>query len=80
MQNYLKTVNHPTLPELVHRTFWVSDMAWTADGLLLVCMTKRGSLMILPRFGPPLRLIARGCSIEMGPTHFLPLHPLITVM
>lgn len=62
-----------------HRTFWIADMSWTSDGLLLVCITKRGGMFILPRFGPPITLIARGCSIEIGPKLFLPLHPLITI-
>ena len=54
-------------------------MAWLADGLLLACITKRGSLIILPRFGRPLKLITHGHSLDMGPTVSLPLHPLITV-
>ena len=33
---------------LYFRSYWVSDMVWLADGLLLACMTKRGSLVILP--------------------------------
>ena len=54
-------------------------MAWLADGLLLACITKRGSLVILPRFGHPLKLVTRGHSSDMGPATFLPVHPLITV-
>ena len=57
----------------------MSDMIWLADGLLLACMTKRGSLIILPRFGRPLKLITHGHSLDMGPAIFLPIHPLITV-
>lgn len=62
------------------RTYWIADMMWTADGLLLACMTKRGSLMILPRFGQPMQLVTQGCSLDMGPSYSLPLHPLITVV
>ena len=54
-------------------------MAWSADGLFVACMTKRGCLLLLPRFGPPLRLVTHGCSLDMGPLTHLPLHPLITV-
>lgn len=58
----------------------MSDMAWLADGLLLACITKRGSLVILPRFGRPLMLVTHGHSpLDVGPAVFLPLHPLVTV-
>ena len=55
-------------------------MAWTADGLLLVCIIKRGSLFILPCMGRPLELVTRGCSLDMGPATLLPLHPRISYM
>ena len=55
-------------------------MVWTADGLLLVCMTRRGCLVVLPRFGPPLRLITSGCDMDMEPTQFLTFHPLIIAL
>ena len=64
----------------VYRTFWITSVAWSADGLLLACMTCRGCLIVLPRFGPPLKLVTSGCGLDMGPTQFLPLHPLITVV
>ena len=61
----------------------MSDMAWLADGLLLACITKRGSLVVLPRFGQPLKLVTHGNqspqALDVGPAVFLPLHPLITV-
>ena len=62
----------------MYRSWWVSSLGWSGDGVLLAAMTNRGSLLLLPRFGPPLTLIASGCGLELGPTHFLPLHPLIT--
>ena len=62
------------------RTYWIADMAWSADGLLLICVTRRGCLMIMPQFGRPLKLVIHGCSLDMGPNYFLPLHPLITVV
>ena len=55
-------------------------MAWTADGLLLVCIIKRGSLLILPCMGRPLQLVTCGCSLDMGPSILLPLHPRISYM
>ena len=55
-------------------------MAWTADGLLLVCIIKRGSLLILPCMGRPLELVTRGYSLDMGPAILLPLHPRISYM
>ena len=58
-------------------------MAWLADGLLLACITKRGSLVVLPRFGQPLKLVTHDDqspqSLDVGSAVFLPLHPLITV-
>ena len=54
-------------------------MSWVADGLFLACMTKRGCLLILPRFGQPIKLVTYGCSVEMGPISHLPPPPLITV-
>lgn len=62
------------------RTYWIVEMSWTADGLLLACITKRGCLLIIPRFGQALRLIAQGCSVDLGPCTHLPVHPLITVV
>ena len=61
------------------RTYWIASMSWTADGLFLACMTKRGCLVIFPRLGQPLKLITHGCSLDMGPNTFLSLHPLITI-
>jgi hypothetical protein len=77
------SVSSPVYPksneDMTGRTFWVTSLEWSGDGLLLAAMTRRGCLLLLPRFGPPLRLIASGCGLEMGPAYFLPLHPLITV-
>ena len=69
-----------TVNMLLSRTYWIADMAWSADGLLVVCVTRRGSLMIAPRFGRPVKLLARGCSLGVEFCYCLPLHPLITVM
>lgn len=60
------------------RSYWISDMSWTPDSLFLVCMLKRGSLIIMTCLGELMTLITYGCSIEFGPAEFIPLHPLIT--
>ena len=65
--------------EYCYRTYWITSLAWSGDGLFLAAMTRRGCLVVLPRFGHPLKLITTGCNVDMGPTQFLPLHPLITV-
>ena len=57
------------------RRYWIADMSWTSDGLLLVCVLKQGSL-----YGQPMKLITHGCSMDMGPAYFLPLHPLISIV
>ncbi|XP_068106773.1 ciliogenesis and planar polarity effector 1 isoform X4 [Hyperolius riggenbachi] len=66
------------IPSRYLRSYWVGDMAWTADSLFLVCMLKRGSLLLLTRLGELLTLTTSGCSVEFGPAEFIPLHPLIT--
>ncbi|KAK7482661.1 hypothetical protein BaRGS_00026070 [Batillaria attramentaria] len=61
------------------RQYWVSDMAWTSDSLFLACILANGSSALLSRLGEPLAITTHGCSVEMGPAYFLPIHPLITV-
>ncbi|XP_064607182.1 ciliogenesis and planar polarity effector 1-like isoform X2 [Liolophura sinensis] len=61
------------------RDYWIADLAWTADGLFLTFMTRHGCLGVAPRLGEPLPLQSSGCSLDMGPTYYLPLHPLIAV-
>ncbi|XP_051784537.1 ciliogenesis and planar polarity effector 1-like [Erpetoichthys calabaricus] len=62
---------------LVHRSYWVSDMAWTCNDLYLACLLKRGALLFLSRLGDLLTLTTYGCSVEFGPAQYIPLHPLI---
>ncbi|XP_063817208.1 ciliogenesis and planar polarity effector 1 isoform X2 [Pseudophryne corroboree] len=66
------------IPSRLLRSYWVGDMAWTADSLFLACMLKRGSLLLLTHTGELLTLTTSGCSVEFGPAEFIPLHPLIT--
>ena len=61
------------------RWFWVSDMAWTFDDLFVACVLRQGSFCMLTRLGEPLVIETYGCSVEMGPKPFLPLHPLVYV-
>ncbi|XP_071480022.1 ciliogenesis and planar polarity effector 1-like, partial [Diadema antillarum] len=69
---------HPSAAQV--KTYWVSDLSWTHDSLFVVCITKRGSVAILPRLGEPILLQIEGCSVEHPPAHFLPLLSLVTVM
>ncbi|KAJ0057135.1 hypothetical protein NL108_002064, partial [Boleophthalmus pectinirostris] len=66
------------IPSKYIRSYWVGCVSWSADGLLLACVLKRGSLLILARLGGILTLSTSGCNIDFGPAHFLPLHPLVT--
>uniref|UniRef100_UPI00358F770E ciliogenesis and planar polarity effector 1 n=1 Tax=Myxine glutinosa TaxID=7769 RepID=UPI00358F770E len=59
-------------------SYWVGDVAWSCDGVILACMLRRGALLLLSRLGEPLTLTTHGCSVEFGPAEFLPLHPLVT--
>lgn len=60
------------------RSYWVGSVSWSPGGLFLGCMLKRGSLLVLLRLGGLLSLTSSGCSVDFGPAHFLPLHPLVT--
>lgn len=63
---------------LPFRSYWVASVSWSPGGLFLACVLKRGSLLMLCRLGGLLTLTSTGCSVEFGPAHFLPLHPLVT--
>ena len=60
-------------------SYAVLDMEWTSDDLFLVCVTGQGSMCVLTRLGEPVLLHTQGCSMEMGPKLYLPLHPIIVV-
>ncbi|XP_064625487.1 uncharacterized protein LOC135486550 isoform X2 [Lineus longissimus] len=61
------------------RSYWLADLKWTSDDLFVACISKNGSLCILTRLGEPVHIQTHGCSVELGPAPYLPLHPLITV-
>lgn len=60
------------------RSWWVADMSWTRDSLLVLCITRRGSVAILSKLGEPMEICTEGCSLHTGPALFLPLHPKIS--
>lgn len=60
------------------RSYWVGSVSWSVGGLFLACVLKRGSLLMVCRLGGLLTLTSSGCSVDFGPAHFLPLHPLVT--
>ncbi|KAL8600713.1 hypothetical protein ACOMHN_057303 [Nucella lapillus] len=61
------------------KTYWVKDVAWLCDSLFVACLLSNGSAALLSRLGEPLAIATYGCSMDMGPAYFLPLHPLISV-
>ncbi|XP_053501766.1 ciliogenesis and planar polarity effector 1 isoform X4 [Ictalurus furcatus] len=67
-----------SIPPKYVRSYWVSCVSWTPEGLYLACILKRGSVLMLARLGGLVSLSTSGCDIEFGPAHFLPLHPLVT--
>ncbi|KAM4875930.1 ciliogenesis and planar polarity effector 1 [Thomomys bottae] len=69
---------NPMVPATLLRSYWVGDISWTHNSLFLACVLKRGSLVVLTCLGELLTLVTFGCSIELGPAEFIPLHPLIT--
>ncbi|XP_034565265.1 ciliogenesis and planar polarity effector 1 isoform X2 [Notolabrus celidotus] len=66
------------IPSKYIRSYWVGSVSWSPGGLFLACVLKRGSLLMLSRLGGLLTLSSSGCSVDFGPAHFLPLHPLVT--
>ncbi|XP_062905717.1 ciliogenesis and planar polarity effector 1 isoform X1 [Mobula hypostoma] len=60
------------------RSYWVGGVSWTHDALFLICILKRGSVLLLSRLGELMTLTTFGSSVEFGPAEFIPLHPLIT--
>jgi hypothetical protein len=63
----------------IGRIWWIADMKWTSDGLFIVAITKRGSLVIFPRMSSPIMFSTSGCSLDMGPETHMAIHPLIVV-
>ncbi|XP_028394275.1 uncharacterized protein LOC114518472 [Dendronephthya gigantea] len=61
------------------RTWWVSDISWTTDSLLLIGITRNGALFITSKLGEPVKLVTTGHGMNLGPSLFLSLHPRITV-
>ncbi|XP_072309627.1 ciliogenesis and planar polarity effector 1 [Eucyclogobius newberryi] len=66
------------IPSKYIRSYWVGCVSWSAGGLFLACVLKRGSLLMLARLGGLLTLSTCGCNVDFGPAQFLPLHPLVT--
>ncbi|KAM3599738.1 uncharacterized protein V6R79_010631 [Siganus canaliculatus] len=66
------------IPSKYLRSYWVGSVSWSLNGLFLACVLKRGSLLMVSRLGGLLTLTSCGCSVDFGPAHFLPLHPLVT--
>ncbi|XP_044029035.1 ciliogenesis and planar polarity effector 1 isoform X2 [Siniperca chuatsi] len=66
------------IPSKYIRSYWVGSVSWSPGGLFLACVLKRGSLLMVSRLGGLLTLTTCGCSVDFGPAHFLPLHPLVT--
>ncbi|XP_054468861.1 ciliogenesis and planar polarity effector 1 [Anoplopoma fimbria] len=66
------------IPSKYIRSYWVGSVSWSPGGLFLACVLKRGSLLMLTRLGGLITLRTSGCSVDFGPAHFLPLHPLVT--
>ncbi|XP_058267346.1 ciliogenesis and planar polarity effector 1 isoform X3 [Hemibagrus wyckioides] len=67
-----------SIPSKYIRSYWVSCVSWSPEGLYLACILKRGSVLMLARLGGLVSLSTSGCDIEFDPAHFLPLHPLVT--
>ena len=61
------------------RSYWIVDMQWTYDDLLLAVINAQGSVCLVPRLGEPLLIQIHGCATDIGPALFPPLLPLICV-
>lgn len=54
-------------------------MAWTSNSLLLAVITRNGSLAIVSRVGQLLLCNTEGMEMNLGPSFYLPLHPMMTI-
>ncbi|KAL3869912.1 hypothetical protein ACJMK2_042534 [Sinanodonta woodiana] len=61
------------------RQVWVADLEWTSDSLFVACILKSGSVCIISRLGEPVVIKAEGCTVNMGPSYYLPLHPALMI-
>ncbi|XP_067677557.1 ciliogenesis and planar polarity effector 1-like isoform X1 [Haliotis asinina] len=59
--------------------YWVSSMSWTCDNLFLACILRNGSVCLVSRLGEPITIQTSGNSIDLGPSRFIPIHPVIRV-
>jgi len=59
----------------VYRSYWVADMAWTHNDLLLAIINAQGCVSLVPRLGEPLLIQTHGCGVDIGPALFLPMFP-----
>lgn len=75
----VKSCDDDTSQSIHASYYWIADMAWTYDDLFLACILRSGSVCIMPRLGAPILLQTSGHSTEMGPSYFLPLHPVIII-
>ncbi|KAL5022909.1 hypothetical protein ScPMuIL_002064 [Solemya velum] len=73
----MKGCGQQNVDQACGRLHWVTDLTWTSDGLFVACMLSSGSVCVLSRLGGPLVLQTTGCSVNMGPAYFLPLHPVV---
>jgi len=63
----------------LYRSYWVVDMQWTHDDVLLAVITARGCVSLVPRLGEPVLIEVHGCGFDVGPKLFVPLHPRMSV-
>jgi len=52
-------------------------MTWSYDDLFLICITGRGSLLLFNNAGEAMMCTTHGMGVELGPSYFLPVNPLI---
>ncbi|EDV22319.1 uncharacterized protein TRIADDRAFT_58803 [Trichoplax adhaerens] len=61
------------------KEFSITDMTWTSNSLLLIAITRNGFVAIISRAGQLLLCNTKGLGTELGPSFYLPLHPLMTI-
>ena len=54
---FVEVCNRYDVNDFLLRSYWITDISWSSDGLLLACMTRRGCLFLLTRFGQPMTLV-----------------------
>ena len=61
------------------RHYWIANMEWSYDDLLLIVLTKIGCLAVLSRLGEPIFISTKGHGVNFTASRFLALLPKVVL-